>query len=387
VNGFQLIVAGLRRSSTRTVLTILSLAVGFLLFGVLQGVNAAFDHAVSRLRADRLLVQPRFGEPLLLRADAEQIERMSGVRQLTWTMFLVGTYQHPDNEVAVIMTDLPRFLAVRDEYRTAPETLEAAMKNPRAIIILDSLARQYGWKAGDRIAIQSGVGRKDGSSDWTFDVAGIMTNPSNPQSPPIAIGHYAHFDAARAANTGRIGRFVVRVDDPRNAVQVANTIDGHFINSAAPTRTLAENEVGQTALATVGEVGRLITAVIAGVLLSVLYLSGNVVLQAFRERSAELAVLKAIGFHDLSVARLIISETLLLYGIAALIGLGIAAAGYPLLSRFLPSVSLYLTASSLPLHVLLDGLLIAGALALASAIVPAWRASRLSIGDSLQRQT
>lgn len=45
-----LVCAGLWRKPARTILTLLSIAVAFLLFGLLRGVNAGFDHAIAGIR-------------------------------------------------------------------------------------------------------------------------------------------------------------------------------------------------------------------------------------------------------------------------------------------------------------------------------------------------
>ena len=49
-----LIWAGLWRKRTRTTLTLCSVAVAFVLIGVLAGVDAAFAHLLSIARLDRI---------------------------------------------------------------------------------------------------------------------------------------------------------------------------------------------------------------------------------------------------------------------------------------------------------------------------------------------
>jgi putative ABC transport system permease protein len=106
------------RKPVRTWFTLLSLAVGFLLFGLLQGVDSAFDAAIARQRLDRLLTDPRFGEPLPL-GYRDRIARVPGVTDFVWTVFLPGFYQEPRNNVLVIATE-PSQISVRSDSSRFP---------------------------------------------------------------------------------------------------------------------------------------------------------------------------------------------------------------------------------------------------------------------------
>jgi putative ABC transport system permease protein len=380
----SLIFSELLRVPARTAFTIASLAIGFLLFGLLHGLDAEFDAAVKRMRVDRLLCDPRFGEPALPLGYVARIERISGVKELTWTVFLTGTYQRPEQNVILLASDAQRFFRVRDEYQTSSAALEALTRTRTGIIVLDRLAQMYGWKVGDRVPIESKTLKLDGSGTWTFDVVGLMSNPSNPTGVPLAVANYDYLNEARMANKDTVGRYVIRVDSPLHSTAVANAIDQMFISSAAPTRTQGENEVAQTQLATVGDIRRITAAVIAGVLLSILFLSANVILHAVHERAGELAVLEALGFPPGALALNIAGESLLIYAIAAILGLGSAALIYPILSRRLPEVTLWLVSSGLSLQVILEGLFVAAVLGLISAAAPAWRALQVSPADALR---
>jgi putative ABC transport system permease protein len=114
---FPLVWSGLWRKPARTVFTLLSLSLGFLLFGLLQGVDSAFDAAVARQRLDRLLTDPRFDVPLPL-SYGPRIEKVPHVTNLTWTVFLIGYVREPQNGFLVINTDPGRFFKVRHEYET-----------------------------------------------------------------------------------------------------------------------------------------------------------------------------------------------------------------------------------------------------------------------------
>ena len=378
--------AGLWRKPTRTLFTMISLAVGFLLFGLLQGVNSTFTAAIGRTKADRLLIDRRFDVPLP-QSYASRIARVAGVRDVTWTQFLQGSYQDPKNFVLVLMAEPTSFFRVRDEYVAAPTVVDALTRTRTGLVLLDKLAAQYGWKVGDKVTLSSGIPRQDGARDWEFDVVGIMTDPSNAGQFPFAVGNFDYLEEARASGKGTVNRFVIRVTDPARSVEIGRAIDSEFANSPAPTLTQLEDAFAGTELATIGDIGRLTVAVIAAVFFAILFLAGNVILQSVRERTAEFAVLKTLGFADGRVLRLVALEALLLCAVGAALGLGASEAVFPFVAAFLPNLSLYLaTTPTLNPSVVMLGLAVAAALTVLAGALPAWSAKRLDIVEALRRR-
>ena len=373
---------GLWRKPVRTALVALSLVVGFLLFGILDGVNSAFDLATQRSQLDRLLVDPRFGIPLPL-AYAERIRQVPRVTHVAWTQFMSGAYQDPKNNVVMAATEPHSFFKMRDEYSVSPEVVEALVRTRTGVILLDKLAARYGWKTGDRVTISAPGSRKDGSADWTFEVVGIMSNPGNPGAFGIGIINYDYFDEARSFTPGTVGRVIARVNDPARSVEVARAIDKLFESSGAPTRTKNENESARTRLAIVGDVSRFTRAVIAAVFFALLFLTGNTMLQSVRERSSELATLKVLGFSDTAVLMMIFGETLLVCTVSAVTGLAIAAVAFPQAGEYIPSLIAYLGPQPMATRVIVLGLVCAVAIAALSALLPAWRTLRINVVDAL----
>ena len=128
----------------------------------------------------------------------------------------------------------------------------------------------------------------------------------------------------------------------------------------------------------VGNISFIVNAIVSAVLFALLFVTGNTMMQAIRERTPELAVLKTYGYSNGTLTALVVLEAAFLCVIAAGIGLGIAAAVFP-------SVFDAIGVEALPLEsrVVIYGLGFALALALASALPPAWRAQRLKVVDAL----
>jgi putative ABC transport system permease protein len=118
--------------------------------------------------------------------------------------------------------------------------------------------------------------------------------------------------------------------------------------------------------------------IILAVMFALLFVTGNTMMQSVRERIPELAVLRTYGFSNFAVVSLVLAESVVLCGVAAALGIGIAAAISPPIYREFGAGGL-----NLPLPVVAAGLGLAAAFALVSAALPALRAQRLSIVDAL----
>ena len=236
--------------------------------------------------------------------------------------------------------------------------------------------RQFGWKIGDRLPLRTSVMKQDGSTDWEFEIVGTYDVPSAPTEANIMV-NFAYYDEARRLERGTVWAFVVGASDPARSAQVCAAIDALFVNSAYETVTQDEKAYVQGQLRQLGDVSLMANAIVAAVLFTLLFLTGNTMMQSVRERTPELAILKTVGFSDRSVTLLVLCESLLLCVLAALLGLAAAAAVFPV------AAALGIGGAALPLKVVVIGVLLAVILALVSGLPPAWRAQRLVIVDAL----
>jgi putative ABC transport system permease protein len=375
---FPLIWAGLWRKRTRTIFTLLSIITAFLLFGLLQGVNAAFSRGVAGANVDRLYVQSRisFTEPLPF-ADLPQIEAVPGVAGVAYASWFGTYYQDPKNFVFSFPGDMERYFSVYSELKLPHDQFDALIHTRTGAVIGRQLAEKYGWKIGDKVPLHSTIWvQKGGTSDWTFDIVGIYDNVDDPGRSNQFMFNHSYFDEARTFSKGMVGWYIVRLADPSRAVEVAAAIDHLFANSTYETKTVTEKENAQSFLKQIGDINFIVDAIVGAVLFTLLFLTGNMMMQSVRERTPEFAVLKTLGFSDQGVLALVLGESLLLCLVAAAIGLAIATAIFPMLKGVIGVVSL-------PVVVIFIGLGIAVFLALASGLPPAWRAKRLNIVDAL----
>jgi putative ABC transport system permease protein len=381
---FPLIWATLWRKKTRTLFTLLSVIVAFLLFGMLETVDYAFAHPSNGVTgADKLVTTNKYSITLSLPfSDAQQIRSVPGVAEVSWISWFGGYYQESKNFVFALPVDTDSYFNLHKGEFVVGDGQMLAYRNTRSGALVNSaLMKKFGWKVGDKVPLHSTIWTKkdDGSLDWTFDIVGSFDVKDPTQASAQAstlLFHYELFDEGRSFGKGTIGWFEERVDDPSQAAAISNRIDALFANSPNETKTQPANDFTMAFIKQFGDIGFVLRAILGAVFFTLLFLTGNTMMQSVRERIPELAVLKTLGFGDGKVLGLVLGESLLLCMIAAVIGLALSYAALPIIKQGLQGVELSPKA-------LLPGLGAAVLLALIVGTPPALRAMRLNIVDAL----
>lgn len=377
--------ANLFRKRTRTVLTLLSVTVAFLLFMMLQAISAAFDSGgVNVVGVDRLIASPKYSiVDSLPMSQKQQILSVDGVAAVTQQQWFGGVYQDPKNFFPKYPVEPREFFEMYPEFQIAPEQLDAFERNRIGAVAEQNLAEQYGWKIGDVIPIQADIWPKEnGERLWEFELEGTFVNAE--QRSPLLVFQYEYFtEAVESYGKDQVGWWTVRLTDADRAQEVSAAIDTLFENSQNPTRTATEDEFNRQFAKQLGDIGFIATIIIAAVFFTIVLLTGNTMSQALRERIPELAVLKTLGFSDATVSLLVLGEAMLLCLFGGLIGValafGVRAAIAPALEGFLGSFDF--TAATVGLAVAL-----ALAIGLIIGLIPALTARRLTIVDALRER-
>jgi putative ABC transport system permease protein len=373
---FPLLWAGLWRKRLRTTFTLLSVMIAFLLYGLLQGVNGWLSNAIEDSRVNRLYTVSRisFIEPLPL-SYLQQIESVPGVDKVAYFGWFGGYYQDPKNQVQSFVMDVRRTFEVFPEWEVSQAAKEAMLRTKNGAIVGRPTALRFGWKVGDRVPLKTPIWtRKDGAASYDFEIVGIYDAPAQNN---IFLINYDFFDEARAFGQGQVGWYAFTIRDPTQSASVAAAVDKRFRNSPHETKTQNEKEFAQAQIKQLGDIGFIVNAIVGAVMFTLLFLTGNTMMQSVRERIPELAVLKTVGFTDGMVTTLVLAESILLCVFAAFIGLGLAALIFPAARTFVGGDV------SLPLSVLGTGAVAAILLALISGLPPALRANRLAVVDAL----
>ena len=376
-----LIWSGIWRKPGRAVLALVQILLAFTLFGLLQGWQSGVTSAIAHIDADLLSVHPREGFGDLPRAYFDRIQQVPGVRVVNLANYFNVDYQNPKQSFLVIAT-LPRNWAqITTNVIIPPQAVAALERTRTGAIVGDALMRKYGWKIGQHLPVQSSIPQRNGSTDWGFDIVGVlrMKDPDARSHSTFIVINNDYYDEARAADRGMVGQYMVRVRDARQANAVAAVIDRMFTNSTYETRTEPLREMAQQSMRSIGDLNLVVRAIIGAVLFSLLFSIGALLMQSVRERTGELAVLKAIGYSDRAVMGLLVTEAALLCLTSAALGLAVASGLFWLAERtnFWPQY-IQLTAPVVAL-----GAALALLLAVVSASLPAWQGMRLPVARAM----
>ena len=378
----RLIFANLFRKKVRLILTIGSFAVALFLFTFLAVVKSAFSRGTELAGADRLVVINRVGliQVLPLSYD-EKIGAISGVKFVTHNHWFGGVYQDEKNFFPQFAIDVENHRQVMSEFRVPDDQWNIFAKDQQGAIAGANLAKKFGWKIGDRIPLKNAL--YGATKTWEFNLDGIYHNDKSGGDESQFWLQWKYFDENVPAQIkSTAGWYVIKLNTPDDAARVGKAIDDLFANSSSETKTETESAFQASFAKQLGNIEFLILTIGSVVFFTLLLVTGNTMAISVRERTAELAVLKAIGFSDRIVLFFVLAESLVIAIIGGLLGLGLAVLAIPVvgaaLNGLLPTLIL-----SLPLLSLgLGFALLVGA---ASGLLPGLGAMRLRVVNALRR--
>lgn len=382
---FYLIWRNLLRKKLRTFLTVASIIVAFVLFGLLSGLKTALGGGVSLAAENRMMVRHRvsFINPLPY-AYMSRIERIPGVKGVSHQSWFGGYYQEPRNQVGSFPVEPDRFFELNPEI-VLPDAQKEAWKRTRTgAIIGRKLAARFNWKIGDHVTLLTMWPTKTGDN-WEFDIVGVYDGAKKTTDTSGFFFRYDYFDEARSWGNGSVGWYQVTVDDPKKIVEVAAAIDNEFANSPAETKTESEAAMIQGFVQQIGDIGTIVTGILSAVFFTIMLVAGNTMAQSVRERTQEIGVLKAMGFTNNLVLGVVLGESFAITLLGGLLGLmgGVGVVG--LLSQ-IPQLQTYFPVLLVPDRDLVIGIACAVALGFVAGIFPAVQAMRLRLADALRRE-
>jgi putative ABC transport system permease protein len=381
VKYLPLIWRNLLRRKFRTAFTFGCIFISFVLFGFLMIVRGAFTLGVDFAGADRLWLFHKVSIIQFIPVSyLDEILRTPGVAMATHCTWFGGTYQDKPNQFASFATDIEKYLQLYPEFKVPPAQLAATLADRQGAIVGRDTATKYGWKVGDRIPIGADIWPAVDGLTWYFNIDGIYEGGKTVDQTQFLF-RYDYFDENRRGCKGCVSWYVIKVNDPSNAANVAAALDGTFANSQAETKTAPEKAVIADFAKQTGNIGAMITAVLSVVFLITLLVVANTMAQSVRERTSELAVLKTLGFLDTRILALVLAESLFIAVVAGWLALALM---YVLVGRGTFNMAV------LPVFIFTNQALALGAglavlLGLIAGALPAVAAMRLKITDALRR--
>ncbi|HEY1771738.1 MAG TPA: ABC transporter permease [Gammaproteobacteria bacterium] len=374
-----LIWANLMRRKVRTVFTLLSVFIAFMLFAVLGAVNQAFTGGVNLADANRLVVTNRIGLINSMPINyADRIATVPGVGAITWQEWVGAYFQDPRQPITGFGVDENTFLDVHDDMHVPPDQAQTWIKDRQGVLIGETVAKHYGWKVGDHFPLRSNIWRdKQGNSTWDVTVDGIYSGGPADE----LLMHYKYLDDTRAFRNNQVGMFMLKIASPEKGAAISEQIDQMFANSDAETKTSTEKAFVQGFAAMLGNIGKIVTGIVTAVLFSMLLVIANTMAQSIRERVSELAVLKALGFSRRGVGFMVLGESLLVTALGGILGLLLGAGMAGGIGSKLPFVQDFHT----PPTTMAFGVILMLGLGVLAGLLPAIQAMRLQVAAALRR--
>jgi putative ABC transport system permease protein len=373
----RLVWANLRRNKKRTVLTMLSVMVAFFLFGVLRSVLTTLDAAAAVGSEGRLVVSNASGFTFLLpEAHANRLQAVEGVKRVSWADWFGGYYQDPNDFFAQFAIKADTYLAMYPEIKIVAGSAEDFQRERTGALVGTGLLKKYGWQLGQKIVLKGTYL----AGDWEFTIKAIFEPTTASFSDEQMFFHYKYL-YERSEGQLSPGWFILELDRPDRAAEIASTIDAQFKNSNAPTKTETEKAFSAGFVTMWGNVGFLVRALGTAVFFAILFVAANTMMMAVRERIGEIAVLKTVGFQNRTVFGLVMAESILITLLGGGLGLLLSKAAFmgrnPLMA-FFPGFGV--TEGTI-----LVGLALAATLGFVSGAIPAFQSARLSVVSALRR--
>ncbi len=370
------------RHKLRTGLTVVGLVVTICAFGLLRTIVDAWYAGVNSSSSTRLITRSNISLTFALPLNyAQRLKGVDGVREVSWANWFGGIYVTERNFFPQFAIEPASYLALYPEYRLSDAERLAFVHDRQGAIVGRKLADKFGWKLGDQIPLRGTIY----PGTWTFTLRGIWDGAQAGTDESQLLFHWALLNESLRQRMGRradmVGVYVLGISDPNNAALVSQRVDAMFSNSVAETLTETEAafqlgfvSMSEAILVAVQAVSLIIVLIIMAVM-------ANTMSMTARERLAEYATLKALGFSPGFVVRLLLGESLLIALIGGLAGLALTL---PLAAAFRSAVGTLFPVfqvSTLTMALQLAAALGVGAVA---AAWPAWRMSRIDIVAGLR---
>jgi putative ABC transport system permease protein len=371
------------RNRRRTALTMLGVAASLFLLvslrtflGELEGASTLTPSSALRLVT---IHSVSMALPLPL-AYRQRIEAVPGVERVTPFQWFGGYYQDPQNFFAQFAVDPAAMAPMATDYTFSQQEIQAFLQDRTGAWVARKLMDRFGWKVGDRITIIGGI--------FPFNLELTIRGTYRGPDENGLFFHYDYFnELQRQTATGtpdRVASFWMKVRTPEDVPRVAATIDAMFRNTDAPTRTDTEKAFTLSFTAMLGNI-RLFLGLIGGAVLFAIFLvTANTMAMTVRERSAEVAVLKTLGFRRAQILGMFVGESAAVAVMGGLIGVGGARLIFGNFDWYSATNGIIQHFNVAPATMAL-GMTLAVLLGVISAAVPAWRASRQSIVTALRQ--
>ncbi len=374
----------LRRNKLRSLLTILAITICLMLmtflYGYLESMEAWGREAD---KYNRVVVMNAQGfDGMVPFKTLDEVREMSGVLAAVPFSWYGGKYGDGTEFFAQFGTDPEHVFDVWSEFKIPPEQLAEFKKDRQACVVDRALAKRLGLKIGDRVPLQGTFYQ----FNLDLKLVGIYDPPETTLSLYFNLKYLdeglRRQGGDRAVGAGNCGTIFFKAASADIIPELPRRIDDHYASSPYPTKTQTEKAFAQMFVKMAGNIQNFILFIAVFVTVSLTLVAANGMAMSMRERTTEIAVLKAIGFPNGTLLGIMLGEAVLIAGIGGVLGVAAGRGIYALGHTYAPMI---VQTANMPWPVMAWGMAVAAGIGLASGIVPAVLASRLSVIDGLRK--
>lgn len=378
----KLIVKNAFRHRLRTGLTLLGVTVAVLAFGLLQTVVGAWYAAADATSRTRLVTRNAISLvfPLPL-SYLQKIRAVPGVTQVSHSNWFGGVYVSERNFFPQFAVDAQSYFRLYPEFLVEPGEMQAFLRDRQGAVVGRRLAQRFGWRVGDTVSLRGTIW----PGTWRFTIRGIYRGAEAGTDEGLFFFHWRYLNETaqrnypRRANT--VGVFILGIDDASRAAAISSAVDALFRNSLAETRTETEKAFQLSFVSMTEAILLAIQAVSYVVIAIILAVMANTMAMTARERLAEYATLKALGFGPGFVRLLVYGESLAIALLGGALGMLLS---FPAAEAFGAQLASLFPVFSIRPETLGLQALAALLVGLIAALVPAEKGARVNIVAGLR---
>jgi putative ABC transport system permease protein len=370
-----LIVRNIARNRRRNLLTALSIAVSLFIFSALISLPRVAQQLKLSASASRIITVNKTGIAFLLpEAYKRRIRAMPHVRGVIEETYFGGIYQDPHDQFPNTSLDPDEIATVYPDLEIPRDAVERFQKIRTAALVGIATMQKYHWHVGQQIMLKGTIY----PVDVTLQIVGTLRHKFT-----TAVIFRRDYLEDLLPDKGWGNDIIIKLDRPDSAPTVIGNIDETFANSSFPTRTASEASFMQDFMGMLKPLFQLAALLSVIVLIALALVSANTAAMSVRERHAEFAMMRALGFRPALIAAVTLAESAALGVAGGLVG---CAATYLIVTLFpIGEAALGgIGVIRMPAWLIAEGAAIGALVGIAGATIPALRAARRNIVDALR---
>ena len=371
------------RHKLRSFLTIVGVAVAVLAFGLLRTLVGLWYLGVESSSATRLVTRNAISLvfPLPL-SYKDRIRQIPGVSQVSWGSWFGGVYIEEKNFFPNFAVEPQSYLQLYPEFILPPEEQRAFLHDRKGAVAGRKLAAKYGWQVGDSISLRGTIY----PGQWELILRGIYRGAQKSTDENQFFFHWDYLNETMRKTVPRradqVGFYMVGVTKPELAAEVSESVDAVFKNSLAETLTETERAFQMGFVSMTEAIMIAIQTVSYVVIVIIMVVAANTMAMTARERIAEYATMKALGFRFRHIAMIILGESLLVSLLGGALGVILT---FPAAHLIETELSQFFPVFTVKGETIWFDIAAACVVGVVAAVFPIWRGGTIRIADGLRR--